>query len=194
MFPVIIFPMDLVRKVFFFLVDTVQTFLLLAAIFLTAYVFLFRPYEVNGQSMFPNFHDKEVILTNLIGLRFEDPKKGDVVVFVSPKDKEKNYIKRVIGTKGDEVSIRGGNVYVNNKKLDESVYLKEDIKTYSGVFLREGQDVVVPEGKFFVLGDNRGSSSDSREWGFVQREAILGESIFVYWPLNQIRGIKNPFE
>lgn len=184
---------EILRKIYSFLLDSLQTFLMAAAVFLVIYIFLFRPFEVKGSSMFPNFHDKEYVLTNLITLRFEDPKLGDVIVFKAPMDAEKDFIKRVVGTQGDSVEVKDGSIYLNGSLLDESAYLKPTVKTYGGAYLEEGRIVTIPEGEFFVLGDNRMSSSDSREWGFVKKEAIIGKSIFVYWPLNETRLIKNPY-
>lgn len=143
--------------------------------------------------MYPNFHDGEYVLTNLIVLRFGEPKRGDVVVFKSPQDQEKDFIKRVIGIPKDTVSLKNGEVYLNDEKLDESSYMDENVKTYGGSFLRDEETVTVPENSFFVLGDNRSNSSDSREWGFVGKTLIIGESAVVYWPLNQTRIIKNPY-
>lgn len=185
--------MTILRKIFAFLIDTAQTLLLAAAVFLVIYVFLFRPFQVSGQSMFPNFHDKEYVLTNLIVLRLEEPKRGDVVVFKAPNDPEKDFIKRVIATPGDTVSLKNGEVYVNSEKLDESAYLKENVKTYGGSFLREDQEVVVPNDSYFLMGDNRQYSSDSREWGLVKKDGIIGSSLFVYWPPDRSQLIKNPF-
>lgn len=144
--------------------------------------------------MFPNFEDKEYVLTDLISYRFSDPKLGDVIVFQAPKDADKDYIKRVIGVPGDIVSLRDGEVYLNNIKLNESAYLKNTVKTYSGSFLKEGQTVAVPQGQYFVLGDNRPYSSDSREWGFVKKDKVIGRSLFVYWPPNRTRLIQNPYK
>jgi signal peptidase I len=185
--------MPILRKIYEFLIDSVQTFLIAAAIFLVIYAFLFRPFEVNGDSMYPNFHDKEYVITNLIGLRFKTPKLGDVVVFKAPPDPDKDYIKRIIGVPGDTVSIKNGDVYLNGKLFDESSFLKPDVKTYEEAFLKEGNTVTVPANEYFVLGDNRPYSSDSREWGFVKKEDLIGESLFVYWPITQMRLIKNPF-
>ncbi len=185
--------MTLLRKLYLFLLDSVQTFLIAAAVFLVIYVFLFRPFEVNGQSMYPNFHDKEYVLTNLIVLRFSNPKLGDVIVFKAPPEPDKDYIKRVIGMPGDTISLENGGVVLNGKPLDESKYLKPDVKTYSGAFLKEGDTIKVPSNKYFVMGDNRMESSDSREWGFVDKNAIIGESLFVYWPLNRLRAVANPY-
>ena len=186
--------MEIARKIYAFLLDAVQTFLVAAAIFLVIYMFLFRPFEVNGESMYPNFSDREYVLTNLIALRFGNPKLGDVVVFKAPPDPEKDYIKRVIGVAGDSVMIKEGNVYLNNQLLDENAYLKSDIKTYAGAFLKEGVVVTVPQGEYFVMGDNRSFSSDSREWGFVKQDELIGESFFVYWPVSDIKFISNPYK
>lgn len=185
--------MGILRGIYLFLVDTVQTLLIAASVFLVIYIFLFRPFQVSGQSMHPTFVDKEYVLTNLFSLKFEKPKIGDVIVFKSPTNQEKDFIKRVIGTANDTISLIDGNVYVNGKKLDESAYLKNDVKTYAGSFLKEGAEINVPSESFFVLGDNRPYSSDSREWGFVKDNAIIGESFFVYWPPNRLRIVKNPY-
>lgn len=115
------------------------------------------------------------------------------MVFVASTDSEKDYIKRVIGLPEDSVFVKDGDVYVNDKKLDESVYLKSEVKTYGGSFLKEGEAVVVPQDQYFVLGDNRPYSSDSREWGFVKKSAIIGTSFYVYWPVDRIRLVTNPF-
>lgn len=184
--------MGIFRRIYSFLIDSLQTFLIAAAVFLVIYVFLFRPFEVKGDSMYPNFHDQEYVLTNLIVLRFETPKLGEVIVFKAPPDPEVDYIKRVIGVPGDMVSVRDGNVYLNNKLLDQSSFLKPDVKTYSGAFLKDGETIKVPDGYYFVMGDNRLYSSDSREWGFVPKNSIIGDSMFVYWPLNRIRFVQNP--
>lgn len=143
--------------------------------------------------MFPTFKNKEYILTNLIGLRLEPPKKGDVIVFRSPTDRDKDFIKRVIGTPGDTVRLQEGYVFVNGRQLDESEYLSSDVRTFGGSFMREGEDVFVPAGKYIVMGDNRPYSSDSREWGPLKREDIIGKSFYVYWPLTNMRAVINPF-
>ena len=185
--------MSILRKIYPFLLDTLQTFLMAAAVFLVIYIFLFRPFEVKGESMYPNFLDKEYVLTNLIGLRFGEPKLGEVIVFKAPPDPEKDFIKRVIGTPGDTVMVKDGHVYLNGNLLDESAYLKSDVKTYGGAFLKEDTSITVPPDNFFVMGDNRLYSSDSREWGFVNRNLIIGRSFLVYWPINDIKVVNNPY-
>lgn len=185
--------MEILKKIWLFFIDTLQTVLLAASVFLVIYMFLFRPFQVSGQSMLPTFHDKEYILTNLIGLRFEEPKTGDVIVFRSPTDQDKEFIKRVIGMPGDTTEIRNGLVYVNGELLNESVYLDESVRTPGGAFLGEGESVTVPEGEYLVMGDNRPASSDSREWGLLKKTAITGKSFLVYWPPGKLHLVKNPF-
>jgi signal peptidase I len=185
--------MEVLKKTYFFLLDILQTLILAAAAFVVVYMFLFRPFEVKGESMYPNFHDSQYLITNIISQKTGDPKLGDVVVFKAPNDPDKDFIKRVIGVAGDRVSLRDGQVYLNGELLDESKYLDESVKTYGGSFLKEGDEVSVPQGYFFVLGDNRSYSSDSREWGFVPKKNIIGSSFFIYWPLNDAGVIKNPY-
>jgi signal peptidase I len=185
--------MEIAKKIYSFVLDTMQTILLAASIFLVIYIFIMRPFQVSGESMFPTFKNKEYILTNLIGLRLGAPHKGDVIVFKAPTDNEKDYIKRVIGQAGDTVQLKAGFVYVNGVILDESAYLGSDVRTYGGSFLKDDESITVPQGDYFVMGDNRMYSSDSREWGFLTNDAIIGVSFYVYWPVNTMRVVKNPF-
>lgn len=184
--------MSIIRKIYTFLIDIVETLLLAAAVFLVIYIFLFRPFQVNGDSMYPNFTDNEYILTNIIVLNFKTPQKGDVIVFKAPPDPEKDFIKRVIAAPNDKIYIKDGSVFLNGEKLDESKYLMSDVKTYGGSFLKEGQEVTVPENSYFFMGDNRSYSSDSREWGFVPIKSVIGKSFFVYWPLEKMGIVKSP--
>lgn len=185
--------MELLRKLYFFLLDIAQTLVLAAAAFAIVYVFIFKPFQVKGESMFPNFKDNEYLITSVISLRLGNPKLGDVIVFRAPPEPDKDFIKRVIGIAGDKVLVKDGQVYLNGKLLDENKYLKPDVKTYAGSFLRENEEVTVPFDNFLVLGDNRSFSTDSREWGFVPRKNIVGKSFFVYWPVSQLGEIKNPY-
>ena len=186
--------MELVKKIYNFTIDTMQTILLAASIFLVIYIFLFRPFQVSGDSMDPTYKNKEYILTSLISLRFEDPKRGDVLVFNAPTDSEKDFIKRVIAGPGDSIYVKEGYVYVNGEKVDESAYLEPEVRTYGGSFLKEGEAVTVPDGNYIVMGDNRPFSSDSREWGYLPKNKIIGQSLFVYWPANSMRLISNPYK
>ena len=183
--------MPILRKIYSILIDMVETLVIAGAIFVVIYAFLFRPFQVNGQSMYPNYDNGEYILTNLISLRLKTIDRGDVVVFEFPANKEKDFIKRVIGIPGDEVMIKAGFVFVNEVKLDESRYLTSGVRTYGGSFMPESKIEIVPEGNYFVLGDNRNASSDSREWGYVTKDKIIGKSFLVYWPLTKFRLVQH---
>lgn len=166
--------------------DILETVVIALAIFVIIYLFLFQPHQVRGNSMYPNFHDADYLLTDKISYRLSQPKKGDVVIFVAPKNEEYDYIKRVVALPGEKVSINDADqVLVDNQIVDEP-FLPEDIKTYGGNFLEIGKTITVPEDQYFVLGDNRSHSSDSRDWGFVPKENLVGKAWFRYWPLDRM--------
>jgi signal peptidase I len=145
-------------------------------------VFIYQPVKVEGTSMMPTLTDQERIFINKFTYHFGlgNIERGDMVVFWYPLDPAKSYIKRVIGVPGDIVSIDAGQVYVNRQALVED-YVPEDY--HDRVSWEEHR---VPADKYFVLGDHRSSSSDSRTWGFVNRDAIYGKAVFVYWPLKNM--------
>jgi signal peptidase I len=153
----------------------------LATCFLIIYIFLFRPFQMTGESMYPAIQNKEYMATNIIGLKLSPPQRGEIIIFKAPTDPEKDYVKRVIGIPRDTVVLRDGFVYLNNTKLDESAYLGPDVRTYGGNFMNEATPVTVPPNEYLVLGDNRPFSSDSREWGFLPRKNIISKVAFCYW-------------
>jgi signal peptidase I len=145
-------------------------------------VFIYQPVKVEGTSMMPALTDQERIFINKFTYRFGlgDIKRGDMVVFLYPLDPSKSYIKRIIGVPGDTVEIDGGQVMVNGTRLNEE-YVPEEYRDRQSVSPRS-----VPAGSYFVLGDHRSSSNDSRAWGFVERKYIYGKAVFVYWPLDKM--------
>jgi signal peptidase I len=124
------------------------------------------------------------LLTDKVTYRFEAPKRGDVIVFVAPVNQEDDYIKRIIGLPGDTVSVSNGYVLVNGIQLKEN-YLDPSVYTSGGQFLANDSVVTVPADEYFVMGDNRPYSSDSRSWGFVPKKNITGRAWFIYWPLSR---------
>jgi signal peptidase I len=182
--------MSLFRRVGGFFLDIIETFVIALAIFVLMYLFLFQPHQVKGNSMYPNFHDQEYILTDKITYRLSQPHRGDVIIFKAPKNEEYDYIKRVIGLPGEEVKIENCHVYINDKILQEN-YLAADLCTAAGRFWQSGQDITVAENEYFVMGDNRLYSSDSRDWGTVPRLNIIGKAWYRYWPLSEIGMIHN---
>src|SRR3989344_3336173 len=183
--------MFILRKLYSAVVDLFETLVIAGGIFVVVYAFLFRPFQVNGQSMFPTLHDGEYILTNLITLRVNNLNRGDVIVFKSPTNDEKDFIKRIIGLPGDIVMVKGGKTFVNNKQLQENEYLPSDFVTNPGSFLKENSPIKVPQDHYFVLGDNRDFSSDSREWGFVAKNKIIGKSMIAYWPPSNAKFVEH---
>ena len=181
-------------KIFSVLWEAVEALVFAAAIFVVCYLFLFQPNQVSGNSMYPTFNDKEYILTDKITYRFNDPKRFDVVVFKSPKNPDVDFIKRIIGLPSETVTLRRGNVYIDDKQLEEK-YLADKMFTPGSYFLREGASIVVPDGSYFVMGDNRTGSSDSREWGTVGKDEFIGRVFFRYFPFDRLGldpGIKQP--
>jgi signal peptidase I len=152
-------------------------------------VFIYQPVKVEGTSMMPTLTDQERIFINKFTYRFGlgSIERGDTVVFWYPQDTSKSYIKRVIGVPGDRVRVDAGQVYVNGTALVEDYVPPENRDSSSW---RDGEEQIVPEGRYFVLGDHRNQSSDSRMWGYVPRENIYGKAVFIYWPLREMGRVR----
>jgi len=164
--------------------DIIETIVIALAIFVIVYLFLFQPHQVDGNSMFPNFHDGDYLLTDKISYHLSDPKRDDVVIFTAPRNEDYDYIKRIIALPGEMVKLEEEKILINNNPLKQP-YLNEKI-TFGGNFLKIGEEIIVPEDNYFVLGDNRNHSSDSRDWGFVPKDNIIGKAWLKYWPLNDM--------
>jgi signal peptidase I len=142
--------------------------------------FLYQPVKVEGTSMAPQLHDQDRLFINKFAYNFEKIERDDVVVFYYPRDTQKSYIKRVIGLPGDTVRIVDGQVFVNGRAIDEP-YVPERYRD-----VRSMDPFRVPEGQYFVMGDHRSISSDSRDFGAVERGLIYGKAAFVYWPREEM--------
>lgn len=145
--------------------------------------FAVQNFNIDGTSMEPNLHNKELILVDKWTYLFHQPARGDVIVFHAPPAPAQDYIKRVIGLPGDTVTIKGTKVTVDGVTLNETYIAPQDQGVPPGA--RTITNMVVPPNEYFVLGDNRAISSDSRIWGFVPRRNIIGRAALVYWPLGQ---------
>ncbi|MDA2926205.1 signal peptidase I [Acidobacteria bacterium AH-259-G07] len=143
-------------------------------------IFIVQPVKVEGTSMEPKLRAQDRIFVNKFVYHFSNIERGDIVVFWPPRDLTKSFIKRVIGLPGETVEIRSGVVYINGERLAET-YIPPEYFDYESY-----PPEVVPPNYFFVLGDHRSSSNDSRNWGCVPKENIFGEAIFRYWPLSQL--------
>ncbi|MEI6690451.1 MAG: signal peptidase I [bacterium] len=184
--------MWILKLIWSFVMDFIETIVVSLAIFVLVYLFLFQPHQVDGKSMEPTFHNAEYILTDKVSYRLHSPNRGDVIVFHSPQDEKIDFIKRIIAVPGDIVMVKEGFVYLNNNKLNEK-YINDPGAVSQGNFLREGLEVKVPTGQYIVMGDNRLHSSDSREWGLVTDQEIVGRAFFRYWP-PQVFGVVSTAE
>jgi signal peptidase I len=166
-------------KIFENLFDLVKTVVaVLLAVFLLR-AFVFQPFVVEGASMEPNFQDGEYLVVERISYSLSDPRRGDVVVFRFPANPSLNYIKRIVGLPGETIDVKNGTVMVDGKRLNEPYILPGS--TFVAGFEQEEWKLKTRE--YFVLGDNRSHSSDSREWGVVPRVNIIGRAFFVVYPL-----------
>jgi signal peptidase I len=143
-------------------------------------IFLYQPVKVEGTSMMPSLDDQERIFVNKFVYRLESIQRGDIIVFRYPRDPSKSFIKRVIGLSGDRIRIDGGQVYVNGNLLDE------DYIPPAYVDERSYKTIVVPPDSYFVLGDHRSLSNDSRDFGPVDASFIYGKAVFGYWPMDKL--------
>lgn len=181
----------IVRRLLSYIFDILQTVVLAAAMFVVIYLFAAQPHQVRGASMEPNFHNGEYILTEKVSYKFRSPKRGEVIIFAAPNRPDVDYIKRVIGVPGDRIRLNAGIIYINDQPMKEQ-YELPDLRTYPGRFLQENQEFLMPADTFFVMGDNRSHSSDSREFGPIRKETIVGHALFRYWPPNRFGVLATP--
>jgi signal peptidase I len=163
--------------------------------------FIVQAFKIPTGSMRPTLIEGDLILVNkfIYGAKIpfthlrlpavKEIKRGDVVVFIYPEDDKKDFIKRMVGLPGDIIEIRKGTIYVNDSPLLDPLF-NQRYYYNRGEFSKENQKLVVPPDNYFVLGDNSGSSKDSRYWGFVPKDNILGSAMVIYWPPQRIRIIK----
>lgn len=161
--------------------EILQTAFISFGIFLFVYIFLVQPHRVQGISMEPNFESGELLLTEKVTYRFSKPQLYDTVVFEAPIGNKADFIKRIIGVPGDTVKIENGEVVVNGSKLEEN-YIDD---------VTDGNlTLTLADNEYFVLGDNRSSSSDSRTFGPIKKNSIKGKVWLVYWPIVKTGGFR----
>jgi signal peptidase I len=175
--------------------DIAETVTIGASFFLIVYLFFMQPHQVNGRSMVPTFNSGDYLLTNKVSYRTGEPQRGDIVVFHAPEEASCpagtgcDFIKRIIAVPGDSITIKDNAYIVNGEKLDES-YIPDDFKTNPGKFI-EGRIVTLGENEYFVSGDNREFSSDSRVWGPIGKEDIVGKAFLRYWPSSEFGWVQS---
>ncbi|MFH1401957.1 MAG: signal peptidase I [Parcubacteria group bacterium] len=179
------------KKALLFFWEIAKIILVALAIVVPIRYFLFQPFFVKGQSMEPNYETGDYLIIDELTYRLRDPERGEVIVFKYPNNTTQRYIKRIIGLPGETMEIKDGKVliYKNNQMsevLDESDYLPSDVQTAGSLKITLGDD------EYFVLGDNRQVSSDSRRWGAVPREDIIGKVYLRAWPIAAMAKIESP--
>ncbi|MBU1124976.1 MAG: signal peptidase I [Candidatus Omnitrophica bacterium] len=163
--------------------------------------FIVQAFKIPTGSMRPTLMEGDLILVNkfIYGAKvpwsnwrlpaFAKLKRGDVIVFIYPEDKKKDFIKRLVGLPGETLEIKNGNVYINNEPITDPL-LGGRYYYNRGDFALQDQKIIIPENSYFVLGDNSASSKDSRYWGFVPYGNVLGKAMVIYWPVFRMRLIK----
>ncbi len=169
--------------------------------------FIIQAFKIPTGSMRPTLIEGDIILVNkfIYGAKvpftklnlpkLTDPKRGDIIVFIYPENPKKDFIKRLIAFEGETVEIKDGTIYIDGKPLLDKLFTRNidgTIRYYynRGDFEEDGFKIIVPEGSYFVLGDNSAASLDSRFWGFVPRSNLLGKAMLIYWPFNRTRMLK----
>lgn len=164
--------------------DTIKSLIPVIIIVILVRVFIAQPFIVSGESMYPTFHNKDYLIVDELSYRFSEPKRGDVIVLKYPLDMKRYFIKRIIGKPGETITFKNGKVYITEP--NKSTYeLGEPY--YTGLTM-PGNDTVItiPADQYFVMGDNRDFSSDSRIWGFLPKKNIVGRALLRLWPLSDI--------
>jgi signal peptidase I len=175
------------RKFFLFIWEIIKVVSISLAIILPVRYYLIQPFYVKGASMEPNFYDHEYLIIDEISYRLKEPQRGEVIVFRYPRNPQEYFIKRIVGLPNEEVQIKDGQIIIYNEsypkglKLNED-YLSENLNTYGNNEIK----VEVGGNEYFVLGDNRSASKDSRNFGPVDKSFITGKILFRGWPLDNI--------
>ncbi len=177
-----------------FIVELTKLTVLCAAIVIPIRYFLIQPFYVKGASMEPTFHTSEYLIVDEISYRFSEPKRGDVIVFRYPGNPQEYFIKRIIGLPGETVDIKNGDIYIynnefKNETLLEEEYLSSPSQTYAH---SENNKIDLADNEYYVLGDNRNSSKDSRNFGSVQESFIVGKVLFRGWPFDKMGFFEEP--
>jgi signal peptidase I len=184
----------MLKKTLSFIWELVKVVVISLAIIIPVRYFLIQPFYVKGASMEPNFYDREYLIIDEIGYRFHNPVRGDIIVFRYPKDPQEYFIKRVIGLPGEKVELKDGQIYIYNQEFKDGValeetYLPRDLKTYAN---GGTESVTLGPNEYYVMGDNRNESKDSRSFGPVDRSFLIGRVMFRGWPLNRITVFQTP--
>lgn len=169
------------KRLFSIFWEATESLVFALGVSVVVYSFLFQPTAVIGSSSYPTVVEGERFITDKISYQFHSPERGDFVVVKNPKNPDIEFIKRIVGLPGEELMLSGGKVLIDKKPLLEP-YLQSSVLTESESFLGNDQLFQIPDDSYFVMGDNREHSSDSRDFGPIKKEAVVGKVIFRFWP------------
>lgn len=164
-----------------FVADALETIAFVGSMYVVVYLFLFFPSSVQGASMEPTLHTGNRIVVSRVAYKMGEIQRGDIVVVISPKNPDVEYVKRAIGLPGDKILFSDGKVYINDDLLEEP-YINTQTNTWDGFYAKENVPIMIPDDMIFVMGDNRPRSSDSREFGPVPLTSIVGKATILYYP------------
>lgn len=180
-------------KSFFYVIwETIEVALIAIVSVLIIRTFLVQPFLVSGASMEPNFHNGDYLLIDELSYRFREPERGEVIVFHYPNDEKYYYIKRIIGLPGEELEFNGGKITVFNENSPKGMVLMENYLPSYEETTSANQRVKIGENEYFVLGDNRDFSFDSRSWGAVKEGEIIGAVRLRLWPFAKAMAVEKP--
>lgn len=180
------------KNFLYFIWDLVKIVIISLAIIIPVRYFLIQPFYVQGSSMEPNFHNDEYLIVDEISYDFNDPQRGDVVVFKYPRNPQEFFIKRIIGLPGETLKFKHGDIFIYNDIYDHGVKLREKYLPKGRETMYSGNMVHLGEGEYYFLGDNRNVSRDSRSFGPVDESMIQGRVLFRGWPLDKMKFFHNP--
>lgn len=164
-----------------YFIEFFQSIVVIGAIFALIYLFVAQFHKVSGSSMVPTFQNGDFLVTEKVSYKVGSPQRGDIIVLKNPRDESVEFIKRIVAIPDDTIMIEENSVFINGERIEEP-YLAPGTPTPPGEFLANGNLIRVGANQYFVFGDNRSHSSDSREWGGVSRKEIVGKAFFRYWP------------
>lgn len=170
-----------------YLLDFFEVVFIGSLVFCIVYFFVGQLMEVSGTSMYPTLKDKEQLVAEKLSIKYKDLYRGEIVIFKSPVE-NKLLIKRVIGLPGESIMVSNDRVFVNGVELQEA-YLASETTTKPDKFLTQDEEKQIPDNFYVVMGDNRQDSFDSRHWGFLPKENVIGRAVLVYYPLRDLRKI-----
>ena len=176
------------RSAFNYFLEIAKVVIFALLIVIPIRYFLFQPFIVRGASMEPSFHEADYLIVDQISYRFADPSRGDVIVFRYPDNPQKRHIKRIVGLPGEQISIRNEDVFIDSSQGE--VLLEEEYLTLPRT--QGSENILLEEDEYFVMGDNRGSSFDSRNWGSLPRENIVGKVFFQISPFDVFSKVDSP--